>query len=495
MEIRRRAGMSFDFKKLTSKKVRYGSLSTLMIIVVLAVLVVLNLVFERLDLSYDLTSNANYTLTEDSIEIVKGLSKDVTMYVLARTGDEDTLLSSYVGDLTFSRLLKEYEANSTRVKVEFRDPYMLPGFAEQFQTDGEAIPAGSVIVQCGAKFRVIQPTEMYKTDFDMQTYQQTVTSIEIEPMISNAINYVTSDDASVLYVITGSNEQTLSDNLKKQISNANYEVKDVNLTTEDVPEDCTILFAAQPTRDWTEDEARKVLEYLQNDGRAIFAVGYYGTEFPNMSSVLQNYGVDIGKYIIIEGSADNYILNNPSYVLPEIATHGITESLTKSSYRPLMVQSSGIETLSVKKSTTTIEPLLVTSSKAYGKTNLASSVQEKEPNDATGPFNVAVAVTDSFYTNEQHTTKIVVAGAFSVLDENINSAMAGANWIMLVNSLNWLQDKDGTIYIPSKTPEETAMLSITSQQTVVYSLIAVIVIPALILIAGFYVWFMRRHSQ
>jgi ABC-type uncharacterized transport system involved in gliding motility auxiliary subunit len=433
-------------------------------------------------------------LTQESVDIVKSLDKPVTIYALARTGEEDNMLSDYVGALTFSRLLKEYESKSPNVKVEYRDPYMLPGFTEQFATDEEGIPPDSVIVQSGEKFKVIKPEEMFTTAYD-QNYQMYVASIEIEPNISNAINYVTSPTSSILYTITGSNETALSESLKRQIGLANYDIKEVNLTASDVPEDCTMLLATQPTRDWTEEEAKKVLAYLQNDGRAIFLIGYYGTDLPNMASVLQNYGVDFGKYIVIEGNASNYIINNPMYVLPTMKTHAITDSLTKSEYMPLMVRSSGIEPYDVKKSSTTIEPLLVSSSKAYGKTNLKSVVQAKETTDVSGPFNMAVAITDSVYTNEQHTTKMVVAGADTMLDESINSAMGGGNWKFLINCLNWLQDKDNTIYIAPKTPEEQKTLSMTSGQSFAYAIICVLVLPGLILAAGFYVWLVRRRAS
>jgi hypothetical protein len=404
------------------------------------------------------------------------------------------MFSSYVGQLTFKSLLEEYADNSSRIKLEYKDPYLYPTFVEKYAPNGEAIPVESVIVESGDRYKVIQSSDMVTLDFDTSTYQQYVKSIDIEPRITNAINYVTSPNSSVVYAITGSNEAALSDSLKNQIGLANFDVKEVNLLTSDVPEDCTILFATQPSRDWTEEEAKKVLEFLQNDGRAIFSLGYVGIDYPNLSSVLQNYGVDLGKYVIIEGSADNYILNNPTYLIPNAATHAIMDPLKDDSYNPLIVQASGLETLSVKKTSTTIEPLLTTSNQSYGKTNSQATTISKEAEDASGPFNVAVAITDSFYTQEQHTTKVVAVAAASFLDENINYAMGGANWSMLINSLNWLQDKEDTIYIAPKTPDNTARLSLTALQVSLYALLSVIVIPAFILLAGLFVWLRRRHS-
>ncbi|MDR1539805.1 MAG: GldG family protein [Clostridiales bacterium] len=486
--------MDAFIKSFTNKKVKYGSFSTLMIILLIAIVIIINLVVEQLNLSFDMTASKNFSISDDTKEIIKNLKEDVTIYALVRTGEEANMFADYVGQLTFKRLLEEYANNSSHIKVEYKDPYLYPQFVDQYAENGEQVSTNSLIVVGPRRNKIIASSEVVTLDYDMTTYQQYVSSIDIEPRVTNAINYVTSENTSTVYTVSGNDDVLLQDSLKSQISQANFDVKDVNLVTSDIPEDCTILFVTQPMRDWTSDEAEKVSAFLQNDGKAVFALGYVGIDYPNLGAVLQAYGVGIGKYIVIEGSANHYVLNNPLYIIPEIQTHDITASIQTRSLRPLVVQGSGIEELAVKKTSTKIEPLLVTSTQAYGKTDMSSTTMSKEAGDASGPFNMAVAVTDSFYTDVQHTTKLIVIGASSFIDENINAALGGPNWTMLIDSMNWLQDKNDTIYIPSKTPDNTARLSITSMQIAVYTLFSIIILPVLILAFGLAVWLRRRHS-
>ena len=61
-----------------------------------------------------------------------------------------------------------------------------------------------------------------------------------------------------------------------------------------------------------------------------------------------------------------------------------------------------------------------------------------------------------------------------------------------MNSINWVQDLKENI---SVTPKDltTQPLDITKAQTLGLSALVVIVIPAIVLIAGVAVWLRRRH--
>lgn len=56
---------------LNNKKFRYGAFSTLTAIVVLAVLIIVNLIFFSLNLSYDVSKNKAYSISQYSIDIIK----------------------------------------------------------------------------------------------------------------------------------------------------------------------------------------------------------------------------------------------------------------------------------------------------------------------------------------------------------------------------------------------------------------------------------------
>lgn len=69
----------------TGKKIKYGSMSMGIVIVVIAIVVLLNLmcglVVKRYPVKLDLTSDNRYDLSDESIDALKSLEKDVDIVV------------------------------------------------------------------------------------------------------------------------------------------------------------------------------------------------------------------------------------------------------------------------------------------------------------------------------------------------------------------------------------------------------------------------------
>ncbi len=467
------------------KKLRYGTFSTLTAVFVIAILLVVNLVAGQLDKSFDLSKDKIYSLSDTTKEILNELKEEVTIYALFRTGQENAL---------YSDLLNQYPELSSNIKLVVRDPYLYPQFVEKYATDGETIPADSVIVESARRFKVIKASEMVTYDYNYETFQQYIKSVDAEPKITNTIKYVTDEVTSVVYEISGHNEQPLNDGMKELIKYANFEVKELDLLMADsIPEDADVIIATTPTRDWTADEAQRVKDFLQQGGRAIFFMDYMGADLSNVQSMLNSYGVNLGEAVVVEGNTSNFFSGNPVYLIPNYTNHDINTNLTAKGYRTLMPIVRDIETLDVKRNSILVEPLLVTSNQSYGKTNPNSESINKEPGDIDGPFELAVAVTDSIYTDKQYTTKLVVVGSSYLLDENINSYVAGANGDFLVSCVNWLQDKTDSVFIMPKT-SKNSQLVMNQQQALLIMLCSVIILPLIIFGWGLVVWLRRRNS-
>jgi ABC-type uncharacterized transport system involved in gliding motility auxiliary subunit len=215
--------------------------------------------------------------------------------------------------------------------------------------------------------------------------------------------------------------------------------------------------------------------------------------FPNLAGVLETYGVEVGSELIIEGNSRNFISNTPHYLIPDYAAHDITDTLSSKGIRTLFPLSSGINTLDMTRASVTVEPLLTTSGDAYGKSNPEATTINKEPGDLDGPFNLAVAVTDSYYTNEQHYTRLVVMGTSIVLDDNINAVVSGSNYDFIQGSLDWMSDNEGSVYIMPKTSRGSNLM-MTQNTAILIVIFSCIVLPVLILGTGLFIWLRRRHS-
>ena len=482
-------------ESIKSKRVRYGTFSTLMIVAVFAILIIVNLIASRLDLSFDMTVDDNFSISVQTRDILAQINQDVTIYVLTRTGDEAHILEEFVGRLTFREILREYAAASRHVRIDYIDPFIHPRFAHRFSDEGQDLPMNTVIVESGSRFRVLTPSEMVTIDFDMQRFQQFVRSIDIEPQLTNAINYVTAEDTPVIYLLTGYNEFGIPESLAQQIMMANYEIEFLEILTEDIPDDCTILLVTQPSRDWTESTAEKVREYLNGGGRALFIVDNFFVDTPNLNGVLESFGVNVGHYLVIEGNPRNFI-RHPSQILPNLTEHEINMSIIERGHRPFLQYSSGVETLPTRRHSIHIEPLLVTTADAYGQMELdPESPLVRSEGDVDGPIDVAVAITDSiFHNNVEQVTKLVVVASSIKADDQLNAITSGANFLFLVSSLDWLQGREESIFIMPRAPRTLSQVSMTQQQMSMLTFLSIVVVPGSIIVFGLIVWLRRRYS-
>ena len=83
----------------TGKKIKYGSMSMGIVIVVIAIVVLLNLmcglVVKRYPVKLDLTSDNRYDLSDESIDALKSLEKDVDIVVTCPESDFEGLSNQY----------------------------------------------------------------------------------------------------------------------------------------------------------------------------------------------------------------------------------------------------------------------------------------------------------------------------------------------------------------------------------------------------------------
>jgi len=474
---------------LKDKRFRYGTLSTVMMIFAVVIFVMVTLVAEEFNESWDLTAEQLFTLTPQSHRFLENLEMDVTLYYIVRTGGED---------LQVSQLLAEYAAASHHVRTEIRDPMINPTFVHQFADGADGgIPEGSVIVRSAQGFRVITPADMETRRLHPQAWQWFVESIDTERAITQAMHALTLGEPPVVYYITGSGEPELSEALIEFIEAENFIVRQHNAMLHDIPETADALIIAMPSRDWGTAKADRILDYLDNrEGRAFMALDLTLEYFPELSRVLRAYGLALGGYVVIEGDARRTLAGNPTWILPHQVPHEqITWPLFQEGFNQFFLVPTGLEILDMRRTGTTIEPLLVTSRDAYGR--LADSDAEtilRVPDDLEGPFHLAVAVTDTVFLQTTHTTRLVVVSSWTIMDEFVNSTVGGGNWAFIANSLNWLRDQPPGIWVPVRRPPGMTPVMLTDAQVFTMSGIAMGVIPVALFGIGIFVWFRRRHS-
>lgn len=459
---------------ISTKSLKTGAYSSTLIIIVFAAVVMANLTTKELpaDLTQiDVTSQKLYSLTDDTKNLVENLSQDIIIYVI--NSEENA-------DETVDTTLKRYAQMSDHIQVEYKDPLVSPNFYREF---ADSISTNSLIVVSGDRSKVIDYNSLYEMEYDYYSYSSTVTGYDAEGQITSAIDYVTNEELPVVYQMEGHGEMALETSFTDVLSKENVELSTINLLQYDeIPEDAACILLLAPTTDLSSDDADKIINYLQEGGKAIISVTLTDGTLPNFDRVLAAYGVTNTYGMILE-SDRNYYYQSPYYLLPNVEYSEVTEDIYSSNYifSPYTM-ALDFETENEER---TVEVLMSTSENAYAKANPATAETfEYEEGDAKGTFNTAALITRA-------ETELAVIASGHVFTESADSMVSGANSTLFGNIIAQLTGKEDSISIAAKS---YSMDNITVSQTgiILLGLLFTVAIPMAILVSGVVVWVRRR---
>jgi len=210
--------------------------------------------------------------------------------------------------------------------------------------------------------------------------------------------------------------------------------------------------------------------------------------------VLAEYGIAVGDYLILEGDQRRIFQNLPYNILPTATDHPMLDTLRDRDLPNMVFFPTNIEVLPVRRATTEIDPIWVTSNSAFARRDFEDGTLNQIPGDLDGPFYLAVAVTDRFFTTRTHETRFVAVSNLAIMDPSINMFMAGGNFTFILNAILWLEGAPPSIWIPSRLPPGTSPLIMTQASQNMMTGIAIGVIPVTTIIIGVFIWFKRKNA-
>ncbi len=466
----------------TSRKFRGGAYATVISAIVIIMILLVNVFVTELNLKIDVSKEGMYTLTDTTKDYVKGLKDDITIYYMVQTGSEDK---------TFTEIVDKYAALSKKIKVEHKDPVLYPNFASKY-TD-EKVNDNSVIVVNNANGRAkyVDNSNMYQTEIDPSTYQTNVTGIDAEGQITSALQYVTTEDLPIMYMVQGHGETAIGSTLASSLAKVNVTTNTLaTLTVKSIPDDCSILFINGPQKDYTEDEVAMIKDYLAKGGDAIILVDYAAEGLDNFDSLMNYYGIGFANGIVLESEQGYYMGQYVNNLVPSIKSHDITSSIISKNASIVAPSAIGIQTLDTKRSTTQIDPLLTTSDSAYSKIDVSSDTVEKQDGDIAGPFNLGVAITEKYNDVE---SKLIVLGSSLMIDEQMMAYPSIGNLDLMLNSINFVSNKESNLAIRTRSVTQQ-YLTMNAAQVNFWAIVIVVIIPVFVLAFGGFVCVRRRKK-
>lgn len=470
--------------QISVKTLQFGAYSLGMTAVVVAIAVFVNLAVASLPDRYttlDVTGQKLYSLTDTTKELLSGLTEDVNIYVLqSESGQDETL----------GRTLKSYSELSPHIHVEYKDPVTTPDFYRSY-TDSTSL--NSLIVESDKRFKVVDYSDIYEMSYDYTYYTSEVTGYDAEGQLTSAIAYVTGDSAPVVYQLDGHDEFPLPEDFSNGAKKANTELDTLTLlTNEAVPEDANGVILLAPTMDLGQEDADKLIAYLEQGGTLLIATRYtdgFKAEFPNLSRVLDWFGLSIGDGLIVEG--DNArMYQNPVYLLPEVNYDDLTGGVYGSSY-PYILMPYAQPIVTQERQDVTVTELLTTSESAYEKTGLAENDSlQKEAQDTAGPFAVGVEAVRK--VSDEISGRLVLYSSEMLFADSTNQYTMNNNLTLFTNAVSSMAGETQSVSVPVKS-YDTYYLTVSAAAAIRFAILFIGVLPLLCLGCGIVIWVRRKR--
>ena len=448
-------------------------------LLVIGLVIGLNLYFTDRDYHIDVSEGQIYSLSEESMELLKGLDKEVTIYVMGTKEEIDS---------TYRKIFEEYAAGSKKIHLIYCPRDSWDQLARDYGVEDNNIEKDSILLVCKDRSHFISSGD-YVTYGYTENHSYEAREIILEQLTTEALCYVIAPEKSAICFLTGHGEREPANNLVSVLEGKGYKVSDLDLSKEDqVPEECCVLVINGSSGEWTGRELRKVKAYMDSGGKLYLFVDPTIERQPVIERLLALYGLKLQKGVVIEKDPA-YFSRYEIYLVPEIQDTEITAGLIRKGDRIILPAARGIEETSGEETDGekySLTLYLASSRTAYAKVDLESSNTDKEKEDVGGPFALSVGVAD------RTGGRMIVTGCVNMLEDNVNRASGGANLNFVVNGLEYLNRREGGLSVSGKgISESAAAVPAFDQKMLLVSL--VILAPLIVIAAGAAVVIRRRR--
>ena len=432
-------------------------------VVVLALVVVAYWLVLRSDTQFDWTQANTNTLSAESIAVVQQINSTLHIDAYVRENN-DAVRKAII------TLVKRYQRNKTDIVLSFIDPDAEPQQVRDFNitVDGEML-----LTLDGAK--------------------QNVKSLR-EQDFTNALHRLSRQADRWLVFITGHGERSATGNANHdlglwvdELKKKGFNVANANLTeTAGLPSNTTLAVIAGSQLDWLPGEVAHVNRYIAAGGNLLW-LAEPGDDV-GLELMAESLGLAIDGATIVDPLARLVGIDNPTFtIITRYPAHPILNQFEATTLFP---QATGV-LIHGEDNGWQKQALLLSGEQSWLERGELSGNVRLDDADRAGPISIGVALQREVTTSESLTKnqRIIVMGDGDFI---ANQYIGNAGNIELGSRIvNWLSSDDHLIDIPSPDRGDRELdLSLLQSQIIAIGFF--IAIPALLLIAGGFIWWRRR---
>lgn len=486
-----------------------GSASALLMV---AIVVMANYLGFRHYRRFDWTGQHLYTLSGKSVAVLRGLKQDVDIYLFMSAAEQNFAETE--------ELLRRYRAASGHVKVHFVDPDREPAefevLAQRFGIQpgillgtGETRADVAAVVTAGERKWSVKRSDLisWESDPSGEGGEQLV-NVQAEQALTGAVVQVTSGAPTSVCLTTGHGEWTLQGNqerslhaLQEALRHDNIEWHSVEtLGKEKIGQRCDAVLVVGPTIAFNQGEAGLLGGYLRQGGNLLLAldpvIDRDQVRPSGLEEIARKQGVIVDKTLVIE-------LDRERLLSPNVVEFLVTDFGEHPTTRPLA--GGGRVYLGLVRSVRPVEGgkaevLLRASPESFAETQIAQIEPATEPvrdeHDLPGPVPIAVAaravaVGEADGAEDKPGGRLIVVGDSDLFEGVLMASPDLTNAYLASAWIGWLTEREALIAIP---PKKAGAGGVMFTQGDLSGLLfrVLVLLPALVLIAGVAVWLNRR---
>jgi ABC-type uncharacterized transport system involved in gliding motility auxiliary subunit len=455
------------------------------VVIFLAILVAVNYLSFRQNKRWDLTKNQQYTLSDQTVKLLKGLDAPVKFLVFDQSTNFDRFRSSLEG--------YRYQSPS-KVDVEYIDADKKPVEAKQYQVQ----TYGTVVIEYKGRTERVNASD--------------------EQELTNGLVKVLTGEKKKVYFVQGhgekdteSSDRTGYSGVKSALERDNYEVaKAILAQQKDVPADASVVVIAGPRTDLLQAEADMLERFLKKGGHVLVLIDPPGDKDPPTpvtEALLRDWDFQVGTDVVVDASGMGQLIGTDASV-PVVASypsHPITDRFNVITAYPLSRSITPILPASNGRAAVTI---IQTSPQSWAEADMSQLKSGKvalneDKGDKRGPISIGAVTATSAVDVPKPDPAKAAAGDQPRTPESrfvtIGDSDFAANYALpiqgnsdlFVNTINWLAQQENLISIRPKAPNDSR-LTMTAQQTMATFWMSLLVIPAIVFGTGVYTWWKKR---
>ena len=491
--------------RLVTKRTNFG----IFIAIAVIAFVLLNLLAQFIP-NIDATTGGIFTLTKTTEDVLNGLDQNVTIYALYDevTGRSDV---GAKGRAEQMGILDKYDAFS-KVKVEYVDLDKRPGFLKSVVGEEKAAnySKNDYLIKCGDKVRHVSTSEIYSTVAyeDTENYYGTqiyTTGIKLETKLTSAIIKVTSETPVICYSTGfGEYKQSRFSHLLDYIGYNGYDIEEINLKEQTIPENAVCIVFMGPKEDMGSTVSENLKKWLGEGNAAFFFMDVQDydsgnmiyNDFTNFRSIFKEFGLDIEKTKIDESNERKLINQSGDNIFyAETLSTGALENLKN--LKVNIKNTRSIDVTEKKGQYDTFTPAAII------KTSRDAKIESVENENKSYVSEAVIAASSEAYTSYSTKVnamaKIVLFGSSQSFMNAFLEEFGTESARQIMNeSMRWMEldikaNVADSIEAKQYNNGVKSAVVVTQNEMTAITIVVMIVVPLLIIAAGFIIWLYRRH--